>query len=203
MTATNTVSETTLARMRMRERAREKERVLRDIDKAWRAFMDSVEGIPESLMVEGGVSGNWSVKDILAHVAAWDRETTRVVLRIVRGDEPDWPIHTQRFNDMNYEADKNLTVLEARNRALSAHKALVEMLDGKGEVRADWVRETTYEHYPEHTEEILRWRRAQGVPPTKARSAEAGSQIATPSVHRAQVNVGTPETTPTARTVPR
>lgn len=195
MTATNTISETTLARMRMRERTREKERVLRDIDKAWRAFMDSVEGIPESLMVEENVSGDWSVKDILAHIAAWDRETTRVTLQIIRGDEPQWPIHMQRFNDLNYEADKNLTVLEARNRALSAHKALVEMLDGKGEVRAEWVRGATYEHYPEHTEDILRWRRAQGVPPTKARSAGAADQISTPSVHRAQTNLGTPETT--------
>src|SRR5215472_11852119 len=57
MTATNTVSEATLARMRMREQAREKERVLRDIDKAWRAFMDSIEGIPESLTSEEDVSG--------------------------------------------------------------------------------------------------------------------------------------------------
>lgn len=195
MTATNTVSETTLERMRMRERAREKERVLRDIDKAWRAFMDSVEGIPESLITEAGVSGDWSVKDILAHVAAWDRETTRVVLQIIRGDEPEWPIHVQRFNDLNYEADRNLTVVEARNRALSAHKALVEMLDGKSAVRAEWVRGTTYAHYPEHTEDILRWRRAQGIPPTKARSATAADQISTPSVHRAQTNLGTPETT--------
>ena len=196
MTATNTVSETTLARMRMRDRTREKERVLRDIDKAWRTFMDSVEGIPESLMIEENVSGDWSVKDVLAHVAAWDRETTRVVLQIVRGDEPQWPIHVQRFNDLNYEADQNLIVLEARNRALSAHKALVEMLDGKSEVRADWIRSTTYEHYPKHTEEILRWRRAQGIPPAKARSASTADQISTPSVHRAQANVGTPETTP-------
>jgi hypothetical protein len=195
MTATNTVSETTLARMRMRDRAREKERVLRDIDKAWRAFMDSVEGIPASLMVAENVSGDWSVKDMLAHVAAWDRETTRVVLQIIRGDEPQWPIYPQRFEDLNREADRNLTIVEARNRALSAHKALVEMLDGKSEVRADWVRGTTYEHYAKHTEEILHWRRAQGIPPAKARSASAADQVSTPSVHRAQANVGAPETT--------
>jgi hypothetical protein len=195
MTATNTVSEATLARMRMREQAREKERVLRDIDKAWRAFMDSIVGIPESLTSEEDVSGTWSVKDILAHVAAWDRETTKVVLQIVRGDEPQWPIYPQKFDDLNYEADRNLTLLEARNRALSAHKALVEMLDGKSAVRAEWVRGATYEHYAEHTEDILRWRRVQGIAPTKARSASAANQVSTPSVHRAQTNVGTPETT--------
>ena len=69
------------------------------------------------------------------------------------------------------------------------------MLDGKSEVRAEWVRGTTYGHYPEHSEDILRWRRAQGVSPKKARSGSTGDQISTPSVHRAQANVGTPETT--------
>lgn len=195
MSASTTTAQATEERMRQRGRAREKERVLRDMDKAWRAFMDSVWGIPESLMSEPGVSGQWSVKDILAHVAAWDRETTRVVMQILRGDEPQWPIHDQKFNDLNYEADKNLPVVEARNRALSAHKALVEMLDGKSEVRAVWLRGATYDHYPEHTEDILRWRKTHALVPDPVitRSAGAAAQQETPSADSAQANVPTPE----------
>src|SRR5437763_15792033 len=113
MSATTT-AQATQERMRQRERAREKERVLRDMDKAWRALMDSVRGIPESLMSEPGVSGSWSVKDIIAHIAAWDRETTRVVMQILRGDEPEWPVHGHRLKDFNYETEKNLAVDEAR-----------------------------------------------------------------------------------------
>lgn len=194
-TTTMTVAEATQERMRMRTRAREKGRVLRDIDKAWRALMDAVGGIPESLMGAPDVVGHWSVKDILAHVAAWDRETTRVVMQIMRGDEPEWPIHDQKFNDLNYEEGRRLSANDARNRALSAHKALVEMLDGRGEVRAEWVRGTTYAHYPEHAEDILRWRRAQGLAAPKHRTGTTVDQISTPSVHRAQANIGTPETT--------
>jgi hypothetical protein len=195
MSASTTTAQSTQERMRQRERAREKERVLRDMDKAWRAFMDSVRGIPESLMSEPGVSGHWSVKDILAHVAAWDRETTRVVMQILRGDEPQWPIHDQKFNDVNYEADKNLPVLEARNRALSAHKALVEMLDGKSEVRAAWLRGATYDHYPEHTEDILRWRKEHALVPDPviSRSGGAAAQQDVPSSDSAHANVPTPE----------
>jgi hypothetical protein len=195
MSASMTTAQSTQERMRQRERAREKERVLRDMDKAWRAFMDSVRGIPESLMSEPGVSGHWSVKDILAHVAAWDRETTRVVMQILRGDEPQWPIHDQKFNDVNYEADKNLPVLEARNRALSAHKALVEMLDGKSEVRAAWLRGATYDHYPEHTEDILRWRKEHALVPDPviSRSGGAAAQQDVPSSDSAHANVPTPE----------
>ncbi len=195
MTATTTTAQATQERMRQRERAREKERVLRDMDKTWRALMDSVRGIPESQMSTSGVSGTWSVKDILAHIAAWDRETTRVVMQIMRGDEPEWPIHDQKFNDLNYEADKNLPVNEARNRALSAHKALVEMLDGRSEVRADWLRGATYDHYPEHTEDILRWRQTNPLTPApdKARSTGAAAQQDIPSPYAAHANVPTPE----------
>ncbi len=35
---------------------------------------------------------------------AWSRETTRVVMEILRGDEPTWPIHDQKFNDLNHMA---------------------------------------------------------------------------------------------------
>jgi len=199
---TATTAEATQERMRQRERVGEKARVLRDIDKAWRAFMDSSTFLPESLMDEPGVSGQWSVKDILAHVAAWDRETTRVVMQILRGDEPEWPIHDQKFNDLNHMADAHLTVNEARNRALSAHKALVEMLDGKAEVRADWVRGTTYEHYPEHTEDIVRWRAASPLVPdlTRSRSSGATAQLDMPDPESGQENVPTPEASWSRRT---
>jgi hypothetical protein len=188
--------------MRQRERVGEKARVLRDIDKAWRAFMDSSTFLPESLVDEPGVSGQWSVKDILAHVAAWDRETTRVVMQILRGDEPEWPIHDQKFNDLNHMADTHLTVNEARNRALSAHKALVEMLDGKAEVRADLVHGTTYEHYPEHTEDIVRWRVANPLVPdlTRSRSSGATAQLDMPDPESGQENVPTPEASWSRRT---
>lgn len=201
MSATTPTAQATQERMRQRDRAREKERVMRDMDKAWRALMDSVRGIPESLMAEPGVSGHWSVKDILAHIAAWDRETTRVVMQILRGDEPQWPIHDQKFNDVNYDADKGLSVNEARNRALSAHKALVEMLDGKSEVRAAWLQGATYDHYPEHTEDILLWRRAHPLipDPVVARSAGAAAQQDLPRSDTAHPNVPTPE----ASTPPR
>ena len=67
MSATNTNATSVAAeareRLRRRDRTREKERTLRALDKNWRAFLDSTYGIPESLMSEGGVRGNWSVKD--------------------------------------------------------------------------------------------------------------------------------------------
>ena len=193
-TSTDSAMQEARQRLRQRERTREKERVFRDIDKAWRGFIDSMKGIPETLMSEAGVFGQWSVKDILAHIAAWDRVTTRVTMEIMRGDEAQWPMHTQKFDDLSYEADRGLSVTEARNRALSAHKALVEMLDGRGDVRDEWLRETTIAHYPEHTEQILRWRRERGLAAQPmVRSGDGTFQQDLPSASSAHSNVPTPE----------
>lgn len=193
-TSTDSVMQEARERLRRRERAREKERVLRDLDKSWREFIDSTKSIPEALMTVPGVTGDWSVKDVLAHVAAWDRMTTRVTLQILRGDEPEWPLHEAKFNDLSYEADKTLSVTEARNRALSAHKALVEMLDGKGEVRDEWIRPTTIDHYPEHTAEIMRWRQEQGILTRPVvRSGDATTEGDRPSTTTAHAHVPTPQ----------
>jgi hypothetical protein len=75
------------------------------------------------------------------------------------------------------------------------------MLDGKAEVRADWVRGTTYEHYPEHTEDILRWRKANPlVPaPTRSRSSGAAAEVDTPDPESGQEHVPTPEISPSLR----
>lgn len=195
-TSTESAAQAARERLRLRERAREKERVFRALDKNWRAFLDSTYGIPEAMMTQPGVSGQWSIKDILTHIAAWDREATRVTMEILRGDAPTWPLHDQKFNDLNYEADRHLSVVEARNRALSAHKALVEMLDGKGEVRADWLAGATYNHYPEHTAEIVRWRIGQGLTASEGvRSGDADDGLLQDrtSTSSAHDNVPTPE----------
>lgn len=193
-TSSDSVMQEARERLRRRERAREKDLALRDLNTSWRGFIDSTKGIPEALMTEPGVSGEWSIKDILAHVAAWDRMTTHVTLQIMRGDEPEWPVHEQKFDDLQYEADKGLSLTEARNRALSAHKALVEMLDGKGEVRREWIRATTIDHYPEHTEQIARWRRERNIPgQPMVRSGDGAIHQDRPSASSAQVNLPTPE----------
>jgi uncharacterized protein YecT (DUF1311 family) len=48
----------------------DKQQLLRRLDKAWVAFKDSYAGLSESDVLEPGVTKAWSVRDIIAHVAA-------------------------------------------------------------------------------------------------------------------------------------
>ena len=42
------------------------------LEKAWRDFQESYAGLSDSQMMTSGVTGDWSVRDILAHVTTWE-----------------------------------------------------------------------------------------------------------------------------------
>ena len=52
----------------------DKQQLLKKLEKAWAAIKESYAGLSDSQLTEPGVMGNWSVKDILAHVTTWEEE---------------------------------------------------------------------------------------------------------------------------------
>ncbi len=63
-----------------------------------------------------GVAGNWSVKDVVAHLAAWRKRTVARLQAAARGASeppPFWPadLHTDdEINDWMYKANKDRSV---------------------------------------------------------------------------------------------
>ena len=53
------------------------EQVLQRLDKAWTAFEESYAGLPDSQLMIPGVTGSWSVRDIIAHVTWWEEEALK------------------------------------------------------------------------------------------------------------------------------
>ncbi len=52
----------------------DKQQLLKRLEKAWAAIEESYDGLSDSQLTEPCVIGNWSVKDILAHVTTWEEE---------------------------------------------------------------------------------------------------------------------------------
>jgi hypothetical protein len=48
------------------------------VDKAWLDFKESYAGLSDSQILEPGVQGRWSVRDILAHVTTWEEEALTI-----------------------------------------------------------------------------------------------------------------------------
>src|SRR5436189_3452043 len=52
-------------------------------------LLASFEGLSDEEMIQPGVAGQWSVRDNLAHIAAWDRAVTAGFREMLDGKRPD------------------------------------------------------------------------------------------------------------------
>lgn len=51
-----------------------KQTILDRLDQAWIAFKQSYTGLTNEQMQQPGVMGQWSVKDLIAHVSWWRKK---------------------------------------------------------------------------------------------------------------------------------
>ena len=54
--------------------ATSRSRLLRRIAAAWQDLLAACDGLSDAALLEPGVTGTWSVKDIIAHVTVWEAE---------------------------------------------------------------------------------------------------------------------------------
>jgi hypothetical protein len=68
---------------------------------AWEAMLSAID---EALMTEPGVAGEWSIKDIIAHLTGWRRRTVsrfQAALQHQPVPAPLWPPHLQTDDEIN------------------------------------------------------------------------------------------------------
>jgi hypothetical protein len=143
--------------------------VLERLDAAWTAFRDSYAGLPEARLTEPGVAGDWSVKDVIAHVTAWEEEALTHLPHILDGGRPPRYSTTyggiDAFNAQTMERTRALPLAEVLRRQEEIHRRLVAYIETVPEDQ--FARETrvrrrlridTYGHYPLHAEMIRAWR---------------------------------------------
>ncbi len=65
-----------------------RDQLLVRIETAWQAFQSSYAGLSEESLQKPGVAGDWSVKDIIAHVAWWEDEALKHLPHILAGGRP-------------------------------------------------------------------------------------------------------------------
>jgi len=143
--------------------------LLRRLDKAWVAFTKSYAGLSDAQLMKPGVTGAWSVRDILAHVTTWEEEALKHLPLILKsGTPPRYSVEyggIDAFNARMTERKRNLSLSEVRAQVVATHGRLVEFIQSVpehqlvGETRfRRRLRLDTYGHYPLHAEAIRQWR---------------------------------------------
>jgi hypothetical protein len=147
----------------------DKASLIRRLEQAWNDFQAAYAGLDEREMLVRGVTGDWSVRDVLAHVTWWEQEALKYLPVLLAGGRP--PKYSvmyggiDAFNALMTEKTKNMTLDDVLREQKSTHERLIKLLEAAP--GQEFERETkfrrrlrfdTYRHYPEHTAAILKWR---------------------------------------------
>jgi hypothetical protein len=153
--------------------------LLNQLDKAWMAFKASYAGMPDSQLTEPGVTGHWSVKDIIAHVTWWEEEALKHLPLILTGGRP--PRYSTEyggidaFNAQMTEQTQGLSLSDVLRQQEETHRRLIEYIQLAPEEL--FTRETrfrrrlrldTYSHYPKHAKAVREWRERHSPPPRRS-----------------------------------
>ena len=139
------------------------------LDRAWLGFEESYAGLADDRLLEPGVTGEWSVRDIIAHVTTWEEEAlTHLPVIMAGGRPPQYSVRyggIDAFNGVMTERTRGLSLLQVRARQERTHGQLVEFIHRvpesqfKEETRfRRRLRWDTYGHYPKHAASIWAWR---------------------------------------------
>jgi hypothetical protein len=141
--------------------------LLKRLDRAWSEFKQSYAGLTDSQLIEPGVTGEWSVKDILAHVTTWEEEALKQLPVILKGGKPPryltyGGIHA--FNAQMTVQKRGFPLSNVVTQLDETHRRLINFVENIPEDQ--FLRETrfqhrlrldTYSHYPKHASAIQNW----------------------------------------------
>jgi hypothetical protein len=130
------------------------------------------------LMTTPNVSGDWSIKDILVHLATWQRRAAQILEAAQHNEKPrlNPPVKTDeemnQFNDATFAANRARSLPDVQQDFRAAYQELVVSVEALSEEdlfepgRFAWmqgnalwenVEGNSFGHYDEHVAVIKAW----------------------------------------------
>jgi len=145
--------------------------LLRALDEARADFTDALADVDAELVTVPGVLDDWSVRDLVVHVAFWAEHASAAVDLAGAGRSADFDYSTADTDAMNLRllADARATspadalAREAvafaalRERVAALDPALLPLRLGNGDTVEEVIRYDGPDHYAEHTAHLRAW----------------------------------------------
>jgi hypothetical protein len=143
--------------------------LLQSLNMRWQELLASYGGLPDAALTEPGVTGSWSIKDIIAHVSVWEEEALTHLPVVLAGKRPPRYSVTHgginAFNALMTGRNRDLPLAEVLRRRDDTHNRLIEFVQRvpESECISDTrfrrrLRLDTYGHYAVHSRAIRKWR---------------------------------------------
>ena len=138
-----------------------------------REWDEALAGVAEERMLEAGASGEWSVKDIIAHVTWWETQTADMLQTKTLSDAKIWQMPEDVRNNAVYMENRHRPLGEVREESEAAFLWLIASIESSGEddltdpgryrnMPAEWtpwrvIVANSYAHYYQHLPDIRAW----------------------------------------------
>lgn len=107
--------------------------LLKRVETAWNDLREAYSGLTEQRLMIPGVMGQWSVRDILAHVTTWEEEALNYLPLILKGGRPPRYSLTyggiDAFNALKTEEKRGLTLAEVMQSMHDIHRRLIAYIE--------------------------------------------------------------------------
>jgi hypothetical protein len=143
---------------------REPQEILAHVTASRVALTSAIYGLSQAGLTTKGAVGDWSVKDVMAHVGRWEEICLDELQKHLYGEQSAQDYRDAPAYNDRWEAELlALSLQETIERFETAHYRLFGLLSSltqeqwSGYVRA-WVRGSIWHHFEEHSEQIRTWR---------------------------------------------
>jgi uncharacterized damage-inducible protein DinB len=159
-----------------------KARFLETLRERRRQWEDAIAAIGEERMTQPGFAGEWSVRDVVAHITAYERWLLEQIEAAARGEQAPLSVlddsDMERRNRAAHEQTRALPLDAVMAEARRVWEGLLQIAErsseadlieparapafvrkGWGESAALWqgIANLTYEHYDEHLPDFAAW----------------------------------------------
>lgn len=137
-----------------------KRELLQQDDAGWADFRSLIDGLAPEQMEAAGYNGDWSVKDLIAHVGSWFAEAAQALEQMRMGTYTNERLDVDGLNKEWFETwrDKDMNIV--KSELMSARSRMLEEWDRLPNVDDEarrWFYESTAEHYEEHVPRLREW----------------------------------------------
>ena len=158
-----------------------KDELIATIESEWEVLQAAIGGLTDAQMTRVPMFDEWTVKDILAHIAMWETKLVGTLFKAERGVTPDVLVsaaeEVDRLNARFYREQKDRLLEQVLEDSHNVHLALLNRLEAfsdkalfdptkytwmRGEPLARSVAGDSCEHYREHADQIQAWRQRIG-----------------------------------------
>lgn len=141
------------------------ETVIDKIEDSYAELTRLIENLPEAQLTAPDLPNGWSVKDVVAHISAWE---WRCASLLDEAHDSDLPLQAEpdvdALNKEAYEDRKNWSWEEVDFDSRAAHRSLLAAIRQmpprrlQNDVVARSIAIETWGHYEEHLQDLRRWR---------------------------------------------